>query len=142
MKAAFPKSSAAVPYTPTTVMELHDDEDEFHEGKDNKHVFVINKAKVKKGHIVFHVSSKDIDPNSTNKQIKKLKKIHVGEFHNARFDIDGLPLIEFTSCPTRTTKNLEACISIACFQWGAGKFISDGVDSNGNGVWNIQCGPA
>ena len=88
VKAAFPKSLPAVPYTPTTVMELHDDEG--HEGKDNKHVFVINNAKVKKdGHIVFHVSSKDIDPNSTNKQIKKLKKIPVGEFHNARFDIDG-----------------------------------------------------
>jgi len=88
VKIAFPKNPLAVPFTPTTVMELHDDEG--HEGKDNKRVFVINKAKVKNGHIVFHVSSKDIDPNTTNKQIKKLKKIHVGEFHNARFDIDAL----------------------------------------------------
>jgi len=90
VKAAFPKPlPPAVPYTPTTVMELHDDEDEGHEGKDKKHVFVINNAKVKDGHVVFHVSSKDIDPNSTNKQVKKLKKIPVGEFHNARFDIDS-----------------------------------------------------
>jgi hypothetical protein len=140
VKIAFPKNPPAVPYTPTTVMELHDDES--CEGKDNKRVFVINNAKVKNGHIVFHVSSKDIDPNSTNKQIKKLKKIPVGEFHNARFDIDGLPLIEFTSCPTSTTKSVEACIFLACYAWGGkGRFISDGVDSNGNGVWNIQCGP-
>ena len=89
VKAAFPKSPSAVPFTPTTVMELHDDQDdECDKGKDNKHVFVINNAKVKNGHIVFYVSSKDIDPNNTNKQIKKLKKIPVGEFHNARFDID------------------------------------------------------
>ena len=67
-------------------IKLHDDEG--CEGKE-KRVFVINKAKVKDGHIVFYVSSKDIDPNSTNKQIKKLKKIPVGKFHNARFDIDS-----------------------------------------------------
>ena len=75
-----------VPFTPTCVMELRDDGDE---GKDKKHVFVINNAKVKSGRVVFHVSSKDIDPNSTNKTIKKLKKIPTGEFHNARFDIDA-----------------------------------------------------
>ena len=141
VKIAFPKTPPAVPYTPTTVMELHDDEDEGHEGKDKKHVFVINNAKVKDGHVVFHVSSKDIDPNTTNKQIKKLKKIPTGEFHNARFDIDGLPLIQFTSCPTSTTKSIDSCIFLACYAWkGVGKFISDGVDSNGNGVWNIECG--
>jgi len=139
VKIAFPKTPPAVPYTPTTVMELHDDED--HEGKDKKHVFVINKAKVKKGHIVFKVSSKDIDPNNTNKQIKKLKKIPVGEFHNARFDIDSLPLFQFTSCPTSTTKSVEACIGLACIQWGGvGTYINDGVDGDGNGVWNIECG--
>ena len=76
-----------VPFTPTCVMELRDDE-----GKDKKHVFVINNAEVKGGRVVvFHVSSKDIDPNSTNKVIKKLKKIPTGEFHNARFDIDSIP---------------------------------------------------
>jgi hypothetical protein len=72
-----------VPFTPTCVMELRDDE-----GKSKKHVFVIDNAKVKDGRVVFHVSSKDVDPNNTNKQIKKLKKIPTGEFHNARFDID------------------------------------------------------
>ena len=93
VKMAFPKNPPAVPFTPTTVMELHDDECD--KGKDKKHVFVINNAKVKDdGHIVFHVSSKDIDLNNTNKVIKKLKKIPTtkkGEmFHNARFDIDAL----------------------------------------------------
>ena len=39
-------------------------------------------------HLIF--SSKDIDPNSTNKVVKKLKKIPTGEFHNARFDIDPI----------------------------------------------------
>ena len=72
-----------VSFTPTCVMELRDDE-----GKDKKHVFVIDNAKVKDGCVVFHVSSKDVDPNSKNKVIKKLKKIPTGEFHNARFDID------------------------------------------------------
>ena len=76
-----------VPFTPTCVMELRDDE-----GKSKKHVFVINNAKVNKlGHVVFHVSSKDVDPNNTNKVIKKLKKIPTGKFHNARFDIDATP---------------------------------------------------
>ena len=75
-----------VSFTPTCVMELRDDE-----GKDKKHVFVIDNAKVKDGCVVFHVSSKDVDPNSKNKVIKKLKKIPTGEFHNARFDIDATP---------------------------------------------------
>ena len=74
-----------VPFTPTCVMELRDDE-----GKSKKHVFVINNAEVKDDRVVFHVSSKDIDPNSTNKVVKKLKKIPTGEFHNARFDIDPI----------------------------------------------------
>ena len=79
VKAAFPKPSPrAVPYTPTTVME--------HGNK--KYVFVINDAKVKDGRVVFYVSSKYIDPNSTNKVIKKLKKIPQGEFRHVRFDID------------------------------------------------------
>lgn len=79
VKLAFPKPPPAVPFTPTTVME--------HGNK--KYVFVINDAKVNaNGHVVFYVSSKYIDPNSTNKVIKKLKKIPQGKFHNARFDID------------------------------------------------------
>jgi hypothetical protein len=82
-----------VPFTPTTVMELRD-----HEGKYKKHVFVINQVKVKNGHIVFCVSSINIDPNNTNKQIKKLKKIPVGEFHNARFDIDSWSAAHISVC--------------------------------------------
>ena len=81
VKAVFPKPPPAeVPFTPTTVME--------HGNK--KYVFVINDAKVNaNGHVVFYVSSKYIDPNSTNKVIKNLKKIPQGTFHNARFDIDA-----------------------------------------------------
>jgi hypothetical protein len=84
VKLAFPKNvpSPAVPFTPTTVME--------HGNK--KYVFVINDAKVNKhGHVIFRVSSEYIDPNSTNKVIKKLKKIPTtkkGETFHARFDID------------------------------------------------------
>lgn len=79
VKMAFPKPPPAVPSAPTTVME--------HGNK--KYVFVINDAKVNaNGHVVFYVSSKYIDPNSTNKVIKNLKKIPQGKFHNARFDID------------------------------------------------------
>ena len=111
VKMAFPKNPPAVPFTPTTVMELHDDEG--HEGKDKKHVFVINNAKVKDdGHIVFHVSSKDIDLNNTNKVIKKLKKIPTtkkGEmFHNARFDIDALSvqLLSFNGMVQSVSGNL------------------------------------
>lgn len=81
VKLAFPNTTTppAVPFTPTCVMELGN----------KKYVFVINDAKVKNGHVIFYVSSKYIDPNSTNKTIKKLKKIHQGKFHNARFDIDA-----------------------------------------------------
>ena len=115
VKAAFPKPPAAVPYTPTTVMELHDDDDEGDEGKDNKHVFVINNAKVKDHHIVFHVSSKDIDPNSTNKQIRKLKKIPVGEFHNARFDIDCSPARNWCSI-THSCSSKHGDAYVGCMQ--------------------------
>jgi hypothetical protein len=83
VKMAFPKPPPVVPFTPTTVME--------HGNK--KYVFVINDAKVKNGHVVFYVSSKYIDPNSTNKVIKNLKKIPQGKFHNARFDIDFFGIV-------------------------------------------------
>ena len=82
VKVFFPIFLPAIPFTPTTVMEIGN----------NKHVFVINNAKVKKGRVVFYVSSKNIDPNNTNKVVKKLKKIPTtkkGEmFRHVRFDID------------------------------------------------------
>ena len=80
-----------VTYTPTCVMELEHDECPIHDknNEECRHVFVINDAKVNgRGHVVFYVSSKDIDPGNKNKVIKKIKKIPRGEFYNARFDID------------------------------------------------------
>ena len=95
---AFPNPPSAVPFTPTCIMELDDGECPIHHHKgkqcDNvecSHVFVINRAKVKDGQVVFYVSSKDIDKTSTNKVIEKIKKIPQGKFHHARFDIDGFP---------------------------------------------------
>jgi hypothetical protein len=74
-----------VPFTPTCVMEL-----------DNRHVFVINNAKVnQRGQVVFYVSSQNIvlpstSPNNpNNKQLKLLKRIPTGSFRKARFDIDA-----------------------------------------------------
>ncbi len=87
VKIFFPNNVpvSAVPYAPTCVMELENDD---------LHVFVINDAKVNKNsQVVFQVSSKDIDPNNKNKVIKKLKKIPITKkckmFHNVRFDIDA-----------------------------------------------------
>jgi hypothetical protein len=95
VKFAFPNPPPAVPFKPTCVMELEDGEcPVHHKGKrcdsvECKHVFVINNAKVNSnGHVVFYVSSEDIDPNNKNKVINKIKKIPQGPFHNARFDID------------------------------------------------------
>jgi hypothetical protein len=100
---AFPNPPSAVPFTPTCVMELHDGECPIHHHKGKqcdhvecRHVFVINRAKVKDGHVVFYVSSKDIDKNSTNKVIENIKKIPQGQFHHARFDID--PSAYCTNC--------------------------------------------
>ena len=96
VKVFFPKTpyaTYAIPFTPTTVMEIGN----------NKHVFVINNAKVKEGRVVFYVSSKDVDLNNTNKVIKKLKKIPTtkkGEmFRRVRFDIDDT----FAQCQASTS---------------------------------------
>jgi hypothetical protein len=107
----FPNTPSAIPFTPTTVMELRNDK-----GKYNKYVFVINNAKVNNGHVVFHVSSKYIDPNNTKKQIKKLKKIHTGEFHNARFDIDNSISRNWCSFYNQCdiAVNYEACMNQWC----------------------------
>jgi hypothetical protein len=87
VKIVFPDISPPpnIPFTPTTIMELRDDE-----GKYERHVFIINRVKFNKhDKLVFKVSSTDIAKNNTNKKIKKFKKIPSGEFHNARFDIDS-----------------------------------------------------
>ena len=82
VKTAFPHPPLPVPFKPTCVMEIE------HGECPSRHVFVINDAKVNgRGHVVFYVSSEDIDPNNKNK-VNKIKKIPQGEYHNARFDID------------------------------------------------------
>ena len=65
-------------FTPTTVMETEDDD---------KKVFVIHKAYLNKyGHVVFAISTKEINTSST-----KIIKIPCGKFNNVRFDIDAPP---------------------------------------------------
>jgi hypothetical protein len=138
VKVAFPNPPSAVPFTPTCVMELDDGECPIHHHKGKhcdhsecRHVFVINRAKVKDGHVVFYVSSKDIDKNSTNKVIEKIKKIPQGEFHHARFDIDGLTYNEiatcdgeFYSCMNNSDQNYNKCnlVKLNCidqyYGWG------------------------
>jgi len=74
----FPNTSTKT-FTPTTVMEIGND----------KHVFVINDAKVNcRGEVVFYISSKYITISNANKKLKSLKKIYTGDFKNVRFDID------------------------------------------------------
>ena len=76
-----------VPFTPTCVMELN-----------NRHVFVINNAKVnQRGQVIFYVSSQNIvlpssQNNPNNKELKLLKKIPTGSFRKARFDIDAIKI--------------------------------------------------
>jgi hypothetical protein len=52
---------------------------------DDKKVFVIHKAYLNKyGHVVFAISTKEINTSST-----KIIKIPCGKFNNVRFDIDA-----------------------------------------------------
>jgi len=89
--------SFTVPYTPTTVMELDDGECPFHHKGKNcnehdqcRHVFVIKRALVNKcGQVVFYVSSEDIVlPSNPSQELKRLKKIPCGPYHNVRLDMD------------------------------------------------------
>ncbi len=54
----------------------------------NRFVFVINKAKVQKGKVVFSVSVKDIDLVNPTGNMNLLTEIPIGSFLNVRFDID------------------------------------------------------
>jgi hypothetical protein len=62
-------------FTPTTVMEICN----------KKYVFVIYNTIIKKGKVIFKISTKDINYGKLN----KLSKINKGQFKNVRFDIDG-----------------------------------------------------
>jgi len=80
------KASNKPLFTPTTVMEIDD----------NKYVFVIDKAKLKKSHkdhndhkddkdhVVFTVSTKEIESSE-----KKLLKLPSGKHDGVRFDVDS-----------------------------------------------------
>ena len=82
------KASNKPLFTPTTVMEIDD----------NKYVFVINKAKLKKSHnkndkdknVVFTVSTKGFE--LSNGASKKLLKLRPGHHDGVRFDIDSQSL--------------------------------------------------
>jgi len=87
------KASNKPLFTPTTVMEIGD----------NKYVFIIDKAKLRKdhkNHVVFTVSTKGIESSE-----KKLLKLPFGHHDGVRFDIDystswlcnNFPI--FPSCP-------------------------------------------
>jgi hypothetical protein len=66
-------------FTPTTVIEMED--------QDDNYAFVIHKAYLNtRGHAVFTVSTKEINTNTSS---KKLIKIPCGKFNNVRFDIDA-----------------------------------------------------
>ena len=79
------KASNKPLFTPTTVMEIGD----------NKYVFVINKAKLRKSdnkndkdkNVVFTVSTKEIE--LSNGASKKLLKLRPGHHDKVRFDIDS-----------------------------------------------------
>ena len=114
VKVFFPIFLTAIPFTPTTVMEIGN----------NKYVFVINNAKVKKGRVVFYVSSKNIDPNNTNKVVKKLKKIPTtkkGEmFRHVRFDIDDTSGFEGYNGEYCSGFSSQAACDSAWEAWAAG----------------------
>ena len=91
------KPFSDVLFTPTVVMELDDGQCPYHhkhktckKDADCKHVFVLIRAIVNKNdQVVFYVSSKNIAlPSNPNQELKLLKKIPVGSFRKARFDID------------------------------------------------------
>lgn len=126
VKNAFPYPQPEFPFTPTCVMKLcHSECPIHHKGKcciNNvcRHVFVINNAKVNNcGQVIFYVSSEDIDKNSTNKMIQKLKKIPQGSFHNVRFDIDPVNNSVFCTyckkheCPPYEPK-VDFCMNSFC----------------------------
>ena len=82
VKNFFPHPLPPNHFAPTTVMEFPTRE---------KCVFIINDAKVKKGHVIFYVSTKNIVlPSKITKRLKMLKKIPLGDFHDIRFDIDDV----------------------------------------------------
>ena len=65
------------PFTPTTVIEI-----------DNKRfVTIMTNAIFKNNKVIFYMSTDDVTFDS--KKMKKMNKLPKGEFHNARFDIDG-----------------------------------------------------
>jgi len=82
VKEAFPNTPSNPPYQPTCIMEL----DFF-----NRYIFVIKKAKMQKGKVVFTVSTKEINLiNLTpTDNLNLLTVIPQGTFLDMRFDING-----------------------------------------------------
>jgi len=93
------KPFSDVLFTPTVVMELNDGQCPYHHKCKNcnkhaecRHVFVLIRAIVNKNdQVVFYVSSKNIAlPSNPNQELKLLKKIPIGTYRKARFDIDNI----------------------------------------------------
>ena len=93
------KPFSDVMFTPTVVMELGDGQCPYHhkckicnKHAECRHVFVLIRAIVNKNdQVVFYVSSKNIAlPSNPNQELKLLKKIPIGKFTKARFDIDSI----------------------------------------------------
>jgi purine-nucleoside phosphorylase len=93
------RSVTTVSFQPTVVMELDNGQCPYHHkcktcNKDAgcKHVFVLIRAVVNKNdQVVFYVSSKNIVlPSNPSQELKLLKKIPVGLYRKARFDIDSV----------------------------------------------------
>jgi hypothetical protein len=102
---AYLKSSNKPLLTPTTVMEIGN----------SKYIFVIDEAKLRKGHndhkdnkdhkdrVVFTVSTKEIELSG-----KKMLKLPCGHHDGVRFDIDSFPWFPWMR-PMRPIQNWTLC---------------------------------
>jgi hypothetical protein len=110
-------------FTPTTVIEIDD--------QDDNYVFVIHEAYLNShGKVVFTVSTKEIKLESSNTSSKNLIKIPCGKFNNVRFDIDAVASVTSPS-PSSVTifeYNIQPQLNnkpVETFSWGQVVFTLD-----------------
>jgi hypothetical protein len=106
-----------IPFTPTTVMEICN----------KQYIFVINNTIIKKGKVIFQISTKDINYGKLN----KLSKIKTGYFKNVRFDIDKYI---WTTGVCEPSGGRGVCTMFDCIKWNN----SGGVCPQG-AVFNSMC---